>query len=121
MGMFDDLEINKSSTIVPDEYCLSTYQTKDMDADGSLYRIDATNQILKVTGSIGEPEKLFYSKNMNQDVGCYTHEKELTLKIRNGIVSEVILDWDGGEFWDGVEPVWVPFLEENSTQLLTEE
>ncbi|MGK2231144.1 MAG: hypothetical protein ACI92O_000302 [Colwellia sp.] len=118
MGMFDDLEISKQSTIVPEEYRLSTYQTKDLDADGSLYRIDATNQILKVTGSIGKPEKLFYSKNINQDIGCYGFGKELTLKVRSGIVLEVILDVDDGEYWDGVELVWVPFLEEDLTKNL---
>ena len=118
--MFDDLEISKRSKVVPDEYCIPTYQTKDLDADGSLYRIDATDQILKVEGSINEPEKLFYSKNMNQDIGCYSLGKKLTLKIRNGILSEVVLDRNDGMYWDGIEPTWTPFLEENPCQLLTE-
>jgi hypothetical protein len=41
--------------------------------------------------------------------------KKLTLKVRNGIVIEVILDFDDGEYWGGVDPVWVPFLEEHLT------
>ncbi|MFT7158232.1 MAG: hypothetical protein ACI8Q1_003261 [Parvicella sp.] len=106
MGIFDDLEIDNGMELVPFEYRLPDYQTKDLDYDISHYRVTKANIFLKVEKSIGKPEKLFHSKDLKQDIGCYNGNKRLTLHVRNGLVQSATLDNDWLENWDGKDSTW---------------
>lgn len=111
MGMFDDIEVNCRAEIVPADFRQHRYQTKDLDCDLSVYRIDSANQFLKVEYLSEQSEKLLYAKNLNQDIGCYDFGKQMILKIRNGVVAGCETGTSEADYWDGVEPVWQPFLE----------
>ncbi|WP_286984111.1 hypothetical protein [Haliea sp.] len=114
MGMFDDLEVSSKATVVPEDFRQRHYQTKDLDCDGSVYRIDSANQFLKVECPIGKPEKLLYAQNLNQDVGCYDFGYDFVLQVRNGIVVGCETGTSDADYWDGVEPIWMPFIESES-------
>ncbi len=113
MGMFDDLEIEEYVSLVPFGFRLSTYQTKDLDCDMSAYRLTNANLLLKIESFIGKPEKLFHSKNLNQDIAChdfFKKDKKLVLHVRKGIVESATLNSNDANYWDGINPVWDELL-----------
>lgn len=110
MGMFDDVEISNQLNILPELYRHS-YQTKDLDCDGSYYKIDATGLFLKIQYFKDKPDKLFHSKNLNQDIQLYDFDHKLVVSLRNGEVSAITIGSSDQQYWDGNNPVWEEFIE----------
>ncbi|MFA0809510.1 hypothetical protein [Microbulbifer epialgicus] len=107
--MYDDVVVNGPTRLLPEEY-QGRYQTKDLDCDGSEYRVDEIGQFLKVEYSPDGQELLLYSMNLNQDINCYDFGKSIILKVRYGNIASVDVDSDESGYWDGVDPVWQEFF-----------
>lgn len=113
--MYDDLDISRNTTAVPEKFRRRGFQTKDLDCDLSHYRVDDTGLLLKIIKPIGQPEKLFHSKNLNQDIEIYSYNESIILKVRNGEVTGFDTEAFESDFWDGQEPIWEEFIQSNES------
>lgn len=115
MGMYDDVEIAENAEFVPEDYRHELYQSKSLDCDGSLYRVDSAGQLLKVIQKSGHAEQLFYSKNISQDIECHGGSLggpvfAMVMQVRCGIVQGVVVNSSDDSYWDGQRAVWEEFI-----------
>ena len=92
MGMYDEFCFDKDFKSLPEGIPKDGWQTKDMECGLYTFRVLADGRVVR-SGGWTESEnkhKHYFSDQLSGRFGIYTGEHELTLRIQEGFVTEVI-------------------------------
>ncbi len=96
MGLFDELAFEEDNPLLPNDWPLEGWQTKDLDCGMDRYVILKNGRVIRKARKIersksaSKPHTFYFSDRLTETVNAYHDNYEFSMRIVDGFVMDLV-------------------------------